>query len=196
MAYLTAKQVLSLMNDSDWENSEEELSDNEDFTSLVNPLDNAQASLDLIDGYTSASPESSSSANFESSSSANFESSSSANFESSSSANFESSSSANFESSSSANFESHYPDKLTKPLQCHIVLRAVKESAYLLVARLVALCPYVCVHVSIVFISSDLMYCCYLIYYCELPFTVAKLFPSNVHTYASLNLCIFKLYHL
>ena len=172
MAYLTAKQVLSLMNDSDWENSEEELSDNEDFTSLVNPLDNAQASLDLIDGYTSASPESSSSANFESSSS------------------------ANFESSSSANFESHYPDKLTKPLQCHIVLRAVKESAYLLVARLVALCPYVCVHVSIVFISSDLMYCCYLIYYCELPFTVAKLFPSNVHTYASLNLCIFKLYHL
>ena len=36
---------------------EEELSDDEDFTSLVNPLDNAQASLDLIDGNTYASPD-------------------------------------------------------------------------------------------------------------------------------------------
>ena len=48
------------MNDSEWENLEElsdELSDDEDFTYPVNPLDNAQASLDLIDGNTSASPD-------------------------------------------------------------------------------------------------------------------------------------------
>ena len=37
------------MIDSDKENSEDVLSNDEDFTFLVNPLDNAQANLDLID---------------------------------------------------------------------------------------------------------------------------------------------------
>ena len=32
----------------------------------------------------------------------------------------------------------------------NIVLRAVKESAHLIAASLVAMCPYVCVHVSVV----------------------------------------------
>ena len=82
------------------------------------------------------------------------------------------------ESSSSASFVSHYPDKLKSHFSANIVLRAVKESAHLVVASLVAMCPYVCVHVSVGFIASDLMYCCYLIYCCELPFTVAKLLPS------------------
>ena len=48
MTYLTAKQVLSLMNGSDWENSKEELIDEEDFTPLVNPLGNAQVNFHKV----------------------------------------------------------------------------------------------------------------------------------------------------
>ena len=43
--------------------------------------------------------------------------------------------------------------------RANILIRAVKESAHLIVASLVAMYPYVSFHISVVLIASDLMYC-------------------------------------